>query len=296
MQVPISNRGLSEPMKQFRCPNGLRIWNSPAARRETHFLCREIFEKRCYEKHGVRIHDRDVVLDIGSNVGIFALSLMERFRNLQIYCFEPVPGTRSCLVRNIGESPWRIGHDVTILDLALGATDTEAKIEYFSRAPGNSTLFSADKLHEFRDIMEAIRFPDLWRARKKLGLLVPLLYPFRHVIQRRLEHLLSNSELIPCKVRTLSNVIRNQQVERIDLLKIDVEGSEIDVLKGIDDRDWPLIRQISMEVHSATKPHLVDLMAQLRALGFARIATESMLSLECNFSDAVPCMLYAVRE
>src|SRR5262249_32270912 len=38
-------------------------------------------------------------------------------------------------------------------------------------------------------------------------------------------------------------------VERIDLLKIDVEKSEMDVLSGIQDSDWQKIRQCVVEVH-----------------------------------------------
>ena len=36
---------------------------------------------------------------------------------------------------------------------------------------------------------------------------------------------------------------------KIDLLKIDVEGDEIEVLNSIGEANWPLIRQIVVEVH-----------------------------------------------
>ncbi|CAM9553811.1 unnamed protein product, partial [Ectocarpus sp. 12 AP-2014] len=38
-------------------------------------------------------------------------------------------------------------------------------------------------------------------------------------------------------------------VAGVDLLKVDVEGDELAVLHGIDDDDWPKIRQIALEVH-----------------------------------------------
>ncbi|MEN3358258.1 MAG: hypothetical protein V7637_2240, partial [Mycobacteriales bacterium] len=34
----------------------------------------------------------------------------------------------------------------------------------------------------------------------------------------------------------------------VDLLKIDAEGAEVDVLRGIDPAHWPLIEQVVMEV------------------------------------------------
>jgi hypothetical protein len=63
-----------------------------------------------------------------------------------------------------------------------------------------------------------------------------------------------------CRLRTLSGVIREEGIDRIDLLKVDVEKSEYDVLMGIDDEHWPLIRQLSMEVDTE------ELLAKISAL------------------------------
>jgi acyl carrier protein len=54
---------------------------------------------------------------------------------------------------------------------------------------------------------------------------------------------------LDCELKTLSGVIAEHKVERIDLLKIDVEKSELDVLKGVADSDWTKIDQIVVEVH-----------------------------------------------
>ena len=43
-------------------------------------------------------------------------------------------------------------------------------------------------------------------------------------------------------------MIRAHSVSRIDLLKINVEKSELDVLRGLAPRDWPRIRQMVIEV------------------------------------------------
>ena len=57
---------------------------------------------------------------------------------------------------------------------------------------------------------------------------------------------------ITCRVRTLSEVILETGVNRIDLLKIDVEKSEHEVLAGIAELDWTKIRQIVIEVHDVS--------------------------------------------
>jgi FkbM family methyltransferase len=52
-----------------------------------------------------------------------------------------------------------------------------------------------------------------------------------------------------CRVKTISDILREETLPRIDLLKVDVEKSEHEVLAGIADSDWPKIRQLVLEVH-----------------------------------------------
>jgi hypothetical protein len=54
---------------------------------------------------------------------------------------------------------------------------------------------------------------------------------------------------VTCRLVRLSDVIDQEQVTRIDLLKIDVEGAEFDCMAGIESRHWPLVRQAIIEVH-----------------------------------------------
>jgi FkbM family methyltransferase len=49
--------------------------------------------------------------------------------------------------------------------------------------------------------------------------------------------------------QTLSDMIVRERIERIDLLKIDVEGPELDVLRGIGAGVWPFIKQVVLETH-----------------------------------------------
>ena len=74
--------------------------------------------------------------------------------------------------------------------------------------------------------------------------LIPrFLYP---IIVKRLKQ---NPINVECEVKTLSYIIENQNPERIDLLKIDCEGNELNVINGIKPKDWPIIKQIIIEVN-----------------------------------------------
>jgi FkbM family methyltransferase len=287
----------AQPMKLFRLPDGLQVWNGPESGSDTHFLYREIFERRSYEKHGVAVSHGDVIFDVGANIGMFGLSLMRRFRNLQIYCFEPVPGTYACLVRNLAESPLRTSHEVMTLNHGLGAADAQTTIEYFPGAPSNSTLYSLEKHRDFPKILDSVRWADMWRTKKSRALLLLPLFPFRkRLLGPAYERMLAKGVSMPCQVRTLSGTIDEHHVERIDLLKIDVEGAEMDVLAGIEDRHWPLIRQLSMEVDPANKHHVPTVIDRLRELGFLRVAVDSMFGGPSKLDDAIACTIYAVRD
>ena len=55
---------------------------------------------------------------------------------------------------------------------------------------------------------------------------------------------LFEAQSVTCQLRALSEVITEEKVDRIDLLKIDVEKAEKDVLDGIHESDWPKITQV----------------------------------------------------
>jgi hypothetical protein len=57
------------------------------------------------------------------------------------------------------------------------------------------------------------------------------------------------NETFPCRLRTISEIVDEEGVERIDLLKLDVERSEGEVLAGIRSEHWGRIGQAVIEVH-----------------------------------------------
>jgi hypothetical protein len=57
---------------------------------------------------------------------------------------------------------------------------------------------------------------------------------------------------VDCNLTTVSEIIGEYDVETVHLMKIDVEGSESDVINGIAEQDWPKIRQFVVEVHDVS--------------------------------------------
>ena len=86
------------------------------------------------------------------------------------------------------------------------------------------------------------------------------------------------SETCLCPVKRLSDIISAESIEKIDLLKIDVEKSELNVLQGIDDEDWSKIKQIIIEVYDKDG-RLAEITELLTAHGYL-LQVEQEESLE----------------
>jgi hypothetical protein len=97
------------------------------------------------------------------------------------------------------------------------------------------------------------------------------------------------SEVNHCPVRTLSSIVTEEQIGQIDLLKIDVERSEADVLAGIEDKHWTMIKQIVMEVEDQDG-RLDQLIAILKDKGY-----HVTVDREKSLSETSLYNLYATR-
>lgn len=190
------------------------------------FQLAEIVEDRTYLRHGIEVGPGDVVIDAGANVGVAAGFFLAECGVAQVHSFEPVPAIHEMLVENMRQFPGASTYD-------FGLSDREAEVEftYYENAAAMSSRYGRPgRDHE---MVKAVLI--------KMGL-------SDEEAERRLEGDFK-PELVRCRLRTLSSVIDEHSIERIDLLKIDVERAELDVLLGIEDRHWPIVRQAVAEVH-----------------------------------------------
>src|SRR5262249_32277270 len=88
------------PIPPLRLRGGITLYHEPGD--DTFALFREIFLDHCYTRAGFyRPRPADTVIDLGANVGFFALYLQWRARGIRIHCFEPAVETRRRLGHNI---------------------------------------------------------------------------------------------------------------------------------------------------------------------------------------------------
>jgi hypothetical protein len=93
-----------------------------------------------------------------------------------------------------------------------------------------------------------------------------------------------------CRVTSVSDIIREHQIDKIDLLKIDAEKSEWDIIQGIAESDWPKIDQLVIEIHDRTRETVQRIERLLVAKGYRWAVDEERL-----LEDSGLFNLYATR-
>lgn len=170
-------------------------------------LFKEILVGRCYTPTWFyQPTDRDTVIDLGANIGVFMLHLISQSPKIQVHCFEPSSKTHQCLESQIAANS--LGNNIHIYPHAVSDRAGTATLK-LAKNSGHQSFFDS----EFVDAEEET-------------------------------------------VATLSlqNVLERCAVSEVDLLKIDVEGAEIEIVEGASIETWQRIRRVVCEYHDVLRP------------------------------------------
>lgn len=232
-------------------PNGLNVLQFN--RGETDHFYHDIFDGHVYARNGIVIEHDAVIFDVGANIGLFSLYASTRGKNAQIYAFEPAPPVFALLCRNLEP----IGSRARLFNVGVADKPGRASLTYYPLSTGMSS-FHADLAEEKKALDAIIRNQS---AQSEAGL-DEVMSSVDELLELRLA-----SRTFECEVLTISDVIERYGIERIDLMKIDVQKSEAAVLAGIADRHWPLVRQIVVETHDIDG-RLKEVAEKLERAGF----------------------------
>ncbi|EPH43855.1 hypothetical protein STRAU_3083 [Streptomyces aurantiacus JA 4570] len=245
--------------RTYELPNGMTVFQQNKS--ETDFVYDEIFTHLEYLRNGITIEDGDTVVDVGANIGLFTLFAGSRCPDARIYAFEPIPPVFDSLRRNVALH----GLNAKVYDCGLAAKATEETFTFYRHNTViSSSVTTADQAHDLvrSYLRNQEELTDGGQDDTAGDELVDA------VVDARLD-----SEQFTCRLRTLSEIIAEERIGRIDLLKIDVENAEYEVLKGIHWRDWPKIRQLVVELHDVDG-QLEKVVTLLKALGYAVVCEQ----------------------
>lgn len=212
------------------------------------FIFREIFVKKEYD-NVLPNTTPSRIFDIGGNIGLYTLYLNTNYDNLEIHVFEPSPSLYKNLSHNVNRNK-KPSNTIILNEVGLSNTTEEMNINYFPNASGLST-FRSD-LDTKQDL--------IIESRCKNTLFPGLCSSFFRILSK--SHYVALQE--KAKLIRLSDYINSHNIDKIDIVKIDVEGYELQILQGIDDRHFPLIDSLMIEVENYREGYQDEIVSILK--------------------------------
>ena len=211
----------NRPVPPLVLDDGLTLHHGPED--DAVLLFREIFVGSIYTEGGFYTpKPGDTVLDLGGNIGFFALSMQRNGRGVHVHSFEPASDTRARLETNVAENG--LAGVVTIYPYAVTDKPGVVLLKKAEQA-GHRSLFAS-------------RFVDGGTEEE-------------------------------VRAVSLAEAVAMTGATAVDLLKIDIEGAEIEVVEGADAATWAKVRRVVIEYHDLFRPGCRDRVVNvLKANGF----------------------------
>ena len=225
-----------------------------------------------YLQNGIEVRSGDCVVDVGANIGLFAIRIAMRFPDSKVIACEPIPPIFGILQANAERHG---GGRVLPRNLAVGGEEGILDLTYFPNSPALSTAHPEQWEGEEEMLEQAVK----GTAESAPGILkwARFLPSFVHkVIATRMR---ADGMPFQTPVRPLSAILEDAGVTEVGLLKIDCEGAEWAVLTGVEASLWPRIRQVVIEVHDL-EGRLQKVRDLLKQHGFSRQVVEQEQGLE----------------
>lgn len=236
----------------------------------------------------IEVEPGAVVFDVGANIGMFTSAILNfTGGDADVYAFEPIPAVYEVLQAN---ARTHFGPRVHTFPHGLSSRSEEVELDFFPKLTVHSSAFRSGEARQREQTRIATAFVELI---KQGHVYAELSFLPRAELENFARGMLTDlwrSERVRCRLRTLSEVLREESPARVDLLKVDAEGAEIDILRGLEAEHWPLIRQVVVEIEGFAE-HAAVAAALLRDRGFeVREGREDPVQQAADFG-----LLYARR-
>ena len=188
--------------------NGLVIYFVPSSGELGTYY--DIFGKKIYTADPKWIpKERDIIFDVGANIGLYTILASKYAKNCKIFSFEPNPYAFERLQRNVRENSLE---NIELFQMAVGKDICKQKFQLYS-------TFTT------------------------IG----------HLVKKNKNTGISIDHNIEVDVTNIDFIVQKYSIPLINILKIDVEGYEIEVLRGARE-SLGKIQRIVLEPHGYGDP------------------------------------------
>jgi FkbM family methyltransferase len=107
------------------------------------------------------------ILDVGANIGLYAIRFAKRFAQARVYAFEPMPTSHAFLQRNVAANA--VGNRVSCFN--YGLSETSGTVDFFiSPAAGtNASLLNVAGAQDAQRVVGLTLTLDQWTANQKVA-------------------------------------------------------------------------------------------------------------------------------
>lgn len=279
-------------VQSMRMKDGKSIW-AIMGDHGVNLVYKEIFLQKVYFQHGITLEgvDKPIIVDLGVNIGMFSKYCAETFPKALIFGAEPVENLAVIAKRNSAEHKDR----VKIATVGIGKTPGELSIEFNPSFSAGSSLHSKSILdHASKDTIGWIRALVLdgitsgafspvftpWCAAMAIPYVRVLVFilsiPFLILSTCWIVGCSLPKVMLKCRIISVDTMLKELGAPAsgpIHLMKIDVEGAELEVLDGMSDNVWDRVQQLVVEVHNIDG-RVDKIRKMLASKGFNRIISE----------------------
>ena len=228
IRLRMEARRLFPDLQLTQLPNGMTVFHMNES--ETQFMYKEIVEDDGYHLRNLDIGADSVIVDAGANIGMFTLFSSSLWPTARIYAFEPIPKIFTCLQANVHLLNSK---NISVFNQGLSDIDGELELTYY---PFNTVMSGAGEFD--REILQSY-LREQYASEDSNG---------HEEIELVVDEALEGIRL-SCPVRSVSSLIEANELDKIDLLKVDVEDWEEQIIRGVSARHWPIIMNVIAEVH-----------------------------------------------
>lgn len=194
-------------------------------------VVREVVEEDCYQLRGLAGPTPEYILDVGAHIGSFSCLAHSLWPAARIACVEACPENLETLRRNVETFGTVIQAACTYLPGRLVLLNSIGTLKVGQPAEGESTLRPV-RLEGAGTATGASRVIPVEELGSVKG--------YGHV---------TYADRRPLVKVSIEWLFRHYKLPRIDLLKLDCEGSEFSILQGVSDKCLARIGRIVLEYH-----------------------------------------------